>query len=384
MVKNKKKKVLIFGGGGRVGLNLIAELLRYNFDIIVVDFLDKSILSKRVLRVLSDATLTVEEMTSTVQIYSNFDILEKSSVLAILIKEAPDLVMNYAIPLTWDATKKLKNYNEISKAGLGIFAAVQALAPKIISEAIYKSGIKTKYLVGNLPDITIPILYGIANQNSLKLPLAGAGNVGLIQIAIRNHVANLKKISINDVIVFLVAHHIHWVAPREPGYKNDAPFLLQVIVNNKDITQELGEPRKLMNEAIINCYEPGAEFSVTTAMLAARTIIALLNNSDIQYPLHLPSPNGLVGGYPVLIKKGTIHLNLPKEWNMDQAIALMHQAQQRDGIDKIASDGTIHFKQESVDILHEELGFSLPIIVPVDDLESVAIAQIKAVKGLLI
>ncbi|MGK0500709.1 MAG: hypothetical protein ACJAYG_002362, partial [Oceanicoccus sp.] len=142
-------------------------------------------------------------------------------------KEKPDVLVNYAIPLTWDATKLLPNYSRISSAGLGAFAAVQVLAPKIIAQAISVSEIDTKFVVGNLPNITIPVIYGLQKNKILALPIVGAGNVGLIEAGLKHTIAREHRLIIKDLSLSLVAHHVHWVAPREPGYRNDAPFLFR-------------------------------------------------------------------------------------------------------------------------------------------------------------
>jgi hypothetical protein len=84
----------------------------------------------------------------------------------------------------------------------------------------------------------------------------------------------------------LIAHHIHWVAPREPGYPNHAPFLLKVLCDGEDITENLGDLRALMNRSIVQCYESGAGFSSTTSLLAAQLVLALLDDSVTQHTMH--------------------------------------------------------------------------------------------------
>jgi hypothetical protein len=167
------------------------------------------------------------------------------------------------------------------------------------------------------------------------------------------------------------------VAPREPGYRNDAPFLLKVCCKEKDITEELGDLRELMNRSIVNCYEAGAGFSSTTALLAAKLVLSLLDEGPNVCSLHVPAPNGLPGGYPVTVNNGTINVDLPAEWQESKAVDLMNQAHQRDGIVKIADDGSIHFDPESIAILKTEVGINLPEIVTPDDLELVAKEQIQ-------
>ena len=252
------------------------------------------------------------------------------------------------------------------------------MAPQAIARSITLSGVPALFVVGNLPDITVPVIYGMGTNLDMVRPVCGAGNVGLIEAGLRHQIAIEHEVSADELSISLVAHHIHWVAPREPGYRNDAPFLLKVCQGEKDITSELGDLRALMNRSIVNGYEPGAGFSSTTSRLAAENIIALLGSHPCR--LHVPSPNGLPGGYPVIVQNGAINLNLPVEWSENQAIEAMQQAHKCDGIDKIGADGSIYFNPESVAILDREMGFSLPLVVPPVDLENVARQQITAAK----
>jgi hypothetical protein len=183
------------------------------------------------------------------------------------------LIFGYAIPFTWDVTKQLPNYSRISRAGLGAFTPIQVLAPKVLGQAIAAVGLQAHYMVGNLPDLTVPVLSRGGKPGQLHQPVCGAGNVGLIQCAIASQVAADLALDEAELEVSLVAHHIHWVAPREPGYANDAPFLLRVCAKGQDVTAELGDPRQLMNTAINAHYENGAGFSSTTGILAARTAL---------------------------------------------------------------------------------------------------------------
>lgn len=372
------KKVMIFGAAGRVGLGLVSELLRHNIDIAAVDNIDGALLGQKLARVLIDSRISRNPVGSALSCYGNVDVLNQSAVTDLLAKERPDVVVNYAIPFTWDAAKKLDNYPEISRAGLGAFSAIQVLAPRVIARSLALSGISALFIVGNLPDITVPIICGTGTHLELVEPICGAGNVGLIEAGLRHQIAIERSLRAEDLRISLVAHHIHWVAPREPGYRNDAPFLLKVFQGEDDVTSQLGDQRELMNRSIVNGYEPGAGFSSTTARLAAENIIALLGSQPCR--LHVPSPNGLPGGYPVIVKNGVITLDLPAEWPEIQAVETMQQAHKCDGIDKIGADGSIYFNPESVDIIRKEMGFSLPLVVSPTDLDSVAREQIAAAR----
>ena len=375
--KSMISKVVIFGGAGRVGFGLAGALMQRGLSVVVVDCIPQQRLAEMVARLAIDTRLSSEVTESRVAVYGDVDVLDEPRVTELLVKEQPQIVVNYAIPFTWDASKQLANYRNISAAGLGAFAAVQVLAPKLIGRAIAASGIDAQYIVGNLPDITVPILTGLSQNQPLVPPLGGAGNVGLIEAAIRNLVARQQQLPIKNLSVALVAHHVHWVAPREPGYRNDAPFLLKVWHRGEDVSENLGDARELMNRAIVQCYESGAGFSSTTSLLAAQFVSALLDQAATPTSLHIPAPNGLPGGYPVIVKGGQVSLNLPPEWQRTFAIECMQQAHRRDGIDKIGSDGTIHFVPESVAILKKELGIVLPEVLMPSELEAVATEQIR-------
>ena len=376
MVRTSGDKVLIFGGAGRVGFALAGALIQQNTDVVVVDCIDPQRLSEMAARLMIDARLMSGDSAGSVTAYGDVDVLDQDRITEILAHENPSIVVNYAIPFTWDASKQLANYQQISAAGLGAFAAVQVLAPKIIAQALSASESEATYVVGNLPDITIPILYGLKQNLDLVLPIGGAGNVGLIERALKHQIAAEHQLPIKELTVHLVAHHIHWVAPREPGYPNDAPFMFKASRLGHEITDELGDPRELMNRAIVNCYEAGAGFSSTTALLAAELVTALLSD-NASTKMHIPAPNGLPGGYPVEVKHGQVSLNLPDDWSLPDALNCMQKAHQRDGINSIGDDGSIHFNPESVAILKKEVGIVLPEVLTPGDLETVAKEQIR-------
>ena len=52
-------KVLVLGGGGRVGLQITAELLRAGIDVCLVDILPHEVLQQRAGRTLNDSRLAV-------------------------------------------------------------------------------------------------------------------------------------------------------------------------------------------------------------------------------------------------------------------------------------------------------------------------------------
>ena len=364
-----------------MGLALVGALARRGVSIVAVDCLPPPELAARVNRVLIDATLPEGQPPVPPVVEGGIDVLNVDQLSAIIAREAPQVVVNYAIPFTWDAARGLANYAAISSAGLGAFAPTQLLAPRAVGKAISDSGIAAYFIVGNLPDITIPILSRLPVTERIAKPVGGAGNVGLIANALRYCVARDFSTTRGAVDIALCAHHVHWVAPREPGYPDDAPFLFRARIDGNDITEQLGDTRRYMNEAITGCYEPGAGFSSTTGLLAAQFALALLDDTGRAHHLHIPAVNGLPGGYPAAVSAGEVALNMPADWRTDEAVAGMEQANQRDGVERIGDDGTVYFNPASVDIMRRELRIALPHVMPPSDLVDVAREQIRLARA---
>lgn len=377
MSANHEKKVVVFGAGGRVGLQLTATLLSHQFSVVAVDVIGHNDLQARINRVSIDAKLTGSAAIGSCRIVAGFNVLDQHAIEQLLRAEQPDLVVNYAIPFTWDATKSLPNYSAISAAGLGAFAPIQALAPFNISQAMAATQSSATLVVGNLPDVTIPILYGLSHHFDMVLPVAGAGNVGLIESGVRHTILSESDYDEQHLQISLVCHHVHWVAPREPGYPNDAPYYLQVMYQGRDITHEFGDTRQLINRAISSCYEPGAGFSSTTGILAARLVMALLDSSGREQRMHVPAPNGMNGGYPVKVANGEIQLAIPEEWDIDELNHAMQKTHQGDGITSISEDGVITFAEATIRILKQELGIELPERLTPENFASFALKQIE-------
>ncbi len=162
------KRVMILGAGGRVGMHIAAELCRARIDLVLVDIVEESLLRQKINRVLSDTRISQGMCDSRISVYGAVDALDRESIVAILAKEKPHLVINYAIPITWDATKRLPNYSRVSAAGLGAFTPIQVAAPLTVSRAIVDAGLDAGLMVGNLPDITAPVIAAAAATGSAR------------------------------------------------------------------------------------------------------------------------------------------------------------------------------------------------------------------------
>ena len=72
-----RKKVLIFGAGGRVGLYLSEALLRNGVDVVAIDFLPQEELDSRISRVIIDSRVSGFKHIGLATIYGNVNVLDE-------------------------------------------------------------------------------------------------------------------------------------------------------------------------------------------------------------------------------------------------------------------------------------------------------------------
>ena len=205
-------------------------------------------------------------------------------------------------------------------------------------------------------------------------PTIGIGNVELIQPCIRLMVSKKLNAPIDLVKVYLVAHHVWWVYPREAGYKK-SPYYLKVLVNDKDVTDKF-DTDQLMWDAI-KLYPSGIEFTTVSASSTIENMYALLGEQKIFR--HSPAPNGLPGGYPIILSKAGAELALPEGISKEEAVKLMEEAQKLDGIERIEEDGTVIVPEYANKIMKEMLGFDHPSF-KAEDCYDLALEQIAKYK----
>ncbi len=175
-----------------------------------------------------------------------------------LIKEiSPSVVINCAVMQTWNRIRNLppEVYSKLSAAALGAWLPVQLTLAYNLAQAIQQSGVKPYYINTSLSDLTNVVLGKVGLP-----PTIGLGNVDLIVPALQTLIANELKVPRNNITIYLVAHHVHWVYPREAGYREGAPYYLKVMLGDKDISAKLDKDR-LMYDAV-KLYPPGIDFTM--------------------------------------------------------------------------------------------------------------------------
>ena len=168
----------------------------------------------------------------------------------------------------------------------------------------------------------------------------------LIVPAVQALAAKKLQIPTTHVEISLVAHHIHWVYPREPGYKDGAPFHLRILADGTDVTDKFDLAQIMID--VVRSYPSGTGFTSVSASSTLKIALALALNRAID--THAPGPNGLMRGYPVHIDGSGVRLRLPDGITEEKAIDLNERAGQHDGIERIDPNGTVHFRDDTVQV----------------------------------
>ena len=350
----KNQTVLIIGIG-EVGNYLLEFLVRSNIEIdIVAADVHLQDAEAKINNALFGAALHDHHPNIRALEIDLFDIDRTAEILN---EVQPDVVINCAVLQTWHVIRRLPDevYTKLSSAGLGAWLPVQLTLAMKLAQAIKLSGISTHYINTSLSDITNPVLGAMGIP-----PTIGIGNVALIEPAVRTLAARILEIPRTKVILKIVAHHVHWVTWREAGYREGAPFYMKVYADGEDVTVQF-DTQDLMKKAIL-LYPSNTSFSAVSASSAIQNLGALLSKEPVS--IHSPGPNGLPGGYPILINREGAKVDLPKDISLDEAINMNKEAQTYDGIKEIEEDACVHFMPYTIDIMKDVLNFDCISFIP--------------------
>lgn len=351
-------KVMMFGLG-EVGTHILEFLVRDPKcpELIVCD-VNEEVSQKRINNALIGAAIFKLYPKVT---FKKVDLTDVDSTALLVNEEKPDVVINCAVLQTWHVIRQLPEdlYAKLSSASLGAWLPCQLGLSYNLMLAIKKSGVQTNVINTSLSCITNPVLAkaGLA-------PTIGIGNVELIEPAVRLAVSRDLNVPLDIVKVYLVAHHVWWVYPREAGYKK-GPYYVKIVVNDQDVTKQFNTDQLLWDA--IKLYPPDTEFTTVSANSTIKNMYALLNPTPIF--THSPAPNGLPGGYPILLSKNGAELALPEGITVEEAIKINEESNKIDGIERIEDDGTVVYAEYSHQILKDMLNFDHKSFKAEDSLE---------------
>lgn len=280
------------------------------------------------------------------------DLGDIAQTAAVIAEEKPTLIFNATTLASWwlrdllpaDVKAKLHAVG----SGSGLWAPGHAALAYNLMQAVAQSGLAVPVINSAYPDAVNPALAraGLA-------PLAGIGNGDLLVAPLQQLAAADLGIAPARVRVTVVAHHFHAYNVLMHGNSRGLDFFCRIAVDGEDTKIDVDALlRRIPQEAGIPAAS-GATWIVAAS--AIRTLTVYLDWSGAV--VHVPGPNGFVGGYPVTLTP-TVALALPSTITEAQAIAINEAGQRAEGIDRIDAEGTMHLGQTAIDTLRDVFDFS--------------------------
>lgn len=250
-------------------------------------------------------------------------------------------------------------------AGNAIILPLQAVLAKRVASVVQQMHPSPILVNVCFPDWVNPILH------HLGLPIAcGTGNVGMFSGFVK------ARYPPPDHLVQVVGHLYHFF--RIMGRSHSELEGPRVWVDDVEVAD--------VEVALADCFHSlrsvnsrGKVINELVGAASAEVILGLLGEVPVR--THVPGPNGLPGGYPVVVGGGRVELDLPSGCSLETAVRLNQQGAYDMGAAVIDEDGYTRFSKTA----EEQVARFDPALAQgfhIDDLESVC-AELSALRARL-
>jgi hypothetical protein len=284
------------------------------------------------------------------------DLNDKEAVAEIVHREAPDIILSTATMQTWWLPDLLPPAQAavIKGAGFGVWLPVHLTLTLKLMETLRDAAYPGVTLTAPYPDVVNCVL------GRLDLaPTCGVGNLDEIVPKVRLLAAQRLAASPDAVRVLLVAHHALLSAVFGKPTGETPPYFLRVEYEGQAVTEAIGADELMLSPHPV---PSGPVMNFLTASSVVRLIRAFLSDSEAL--LHAPAPNGLPGGYPVVVSSSGVRPAPIAGLTLAEAIAINERSHRFDGIERIEADGTVVFCPAAADVLRAELGYDCNQLTP--------------------
>lgn len=230
-----------------------------------------------------------------------------------MAKYSPRLIFQAAsLQSPWDflgASTETRWKQLVWAAGNAIIVPTQVVLGKRVAQIAKEMNPVPIMVNACFPDHVNPIL------KYLGLPItSGIGNVAMFAGCVRSRYPQPEH------KVQIIGHLYHYFKILGKTHTElDGP---RVWIDG----QEVPDVEKNLADAFFDLRSVNDRGKIINELVgtnSAETLQALLGDSPVM--THVPGPNGLPGGYPVIIEKGKVKLDLPAACSQEEAIALNSQ-----------------------------------------------------------
>ena len=286
------------------------------------------------------------------------DLNDRSAVAETVRREVPDLIFCAATLQTWWLPSLLppEQRATIRSARYGVWLPVHLTLTMKLMQALQDAAYHGVVLTAPYPDVVNCVLghLGLA-------PTCGVGNLGQVVPKIRWLASERLHVPFDAVKVSFVAHHaLHeWAWGGRTG--EPPPYFLRIECDGQDVTEAAGA-----DEILFASYPlpPGPVIHFLTAACTVHLMRACFSAEPIT--LHAPAPQGLPGGYPVMVSSKGVQIAPIHGLSLAEAIKINERSHRFDGIERIEEDGTVVYCPAAVEIMRTTLGYNCPRLPPAD------------------
>lgn len=216
----------------------------------------------------------------------------------------------------WESRTAPSAWTSLLLAGFGLALPLQATLAYRIGRVLPAAAPGAWLVNACYPDAVNPLL------TELGIPvLCGIGNVATLAASVQAGLDPAARPGLR-----MVAHHTHLHRPADAADEALA-FLGEEPIT--DLTDRLAGMRAT----------PRTELNAVTGLAGADVLRGLLAGTEVR--ASLPGPLGLPGGYPVILRAGSVHLDLPAALSQADAVAHNQHWAWLDGV-RVA-DGRVAF-----------------------------------------
>jgi hypothetical protein len=348
--RDPKRLRLLIVGAGRVATQFLTALLFQGFSGEVV-LLTRNCSPRPGLNLSRFAAWAATGLMPTVEVIP-IGLEDTARVAEWLFDFRPSLIVHAATLYPSDAIAKLPldSQAELERAGIGAFVPCHLALLIELLAAVAAAGLCTDVINCAYPDAVHAAIGPVTGVR-----LLGSGNVNNNIPALRCAAAALldsgpDRIEVRTVMHHAVSHRVH----RGRTVDEDS-YALQVLLDGEDVSIQV--PSQRLFDLMSSTYSrDGGIPSISMAAASTVSVVnaALGNAADL---IHMPGPQGLVGGYPVRLNAASLSLEMPFNMPLEQAVSINERAQRMDGIERVESGRCVVLSDSASDSLRAVLGF---------------------------